>query len=275
MRGFFFLVAIRMTKFHWWLVACTLVGMSNILFPHHDFFFSVVWVVLLSIFAWGVASIRSRFFGPVLLAKPEKPTAIALTFDDGPDPYLTHDILAILDKYRIKATFFVSGRRVREYPGIVRKCFEQGHLIACHDYTHSPWANFRMTGRLVRDLSLARQEIYRCIGMTPNFYRPPMGLMNPHVPKALRRMKMICVGWSARAVDAGNRRRDGIKKIHLLARNGGQVVLLHDVLPRPEFKGVILHEIDMLCESLSSQGLTAYTIEEMFSLPGYACNSRD
>ena len=79
------------------------------------------------------------------------------------------------------------------------------------------------------------QTIKNIIGKKPLLYRPPVGLMNPHVPGVLKKFNMRCIGWSKSAGEAGNRRLAKINKISTLA-GAGEVILLHDTLPNPEYK---------------------------------------
>ncbi len=220
------------------------------------------------VFTFGIKNMRFRFFGKTYCSISKRINKIALTFDDGPDPELTPDILAVLKKHDIKATFFVVGVRAEKYPDMVKKCFDEGHTIANHDLSHSIFSNFRTTAPLVHDISKARQIIQTIIGKETLLYRPPVGLMNPHTLKALRKLDMECIGWSRSAGDAGNRRLNKIRHIKSLA-GPGQVVMMHDCLPKPQYKTEIINQIEKLCISLKEQDLEAVTVDEMFGLQAY------
>lgn len=87
---------------------------------------------------------------------------VALTFDDGPNPYFTQKILNILDSFNIKATFFVMGKRCLDYPEILKEIKQRGHLIGNHTFSHKK-GNFE----------ICSNEIVRIIGETSNYVRPP------------------------------------------------------------------------------------------------------
>ena len=133
---------------------------------------------------------------------------------------------------------------------------------------HSVFSNFRTTAPLLRDISKAQQIIERIIGKKPLLYRPPAGLMNPHLPKALNKLNMQCIGWSKSAGDAGNRRLSKIYRINTLAGRS-EVILLHDVLPNPKYKQEILNQLKKLCSSITDQNLKAIGVDEMFDIQAY------
>lgn len=87
---------------------------------------------------------------------------IAITFDDGPNPYFTQKILDILDSFNVKATFFVIGKRCLEYPEILKEIKQRGHLIGNHTFSHKSG-----------DFEMCNNEIARTIGEISNYVRPP------------------------------------------------------------------------------------------------------
>jgi peptidoglycan/xylan/chitin deacetylase (PgdA/CDA1 family) len=221
-----------------------------------------------AVLAWGIADMRIRFFGRVYVRNKAKSSSVALTFDDGPDPAITPDILRLLARHGLKATFFVVAREAERYPEIVREAFAQGHTIACHDLTHSPWANFRSFGRMLREIGEAQRIVAAVIGREPLLYRPPVGLMNPSVIPVLDRLSMACIGWSRAAREGGNRIR---RKLYSIARlaSPGEVILLHDCLPKAECKELLMEQFAELFGNITRAGLKAETVDEFFSLPPY------
>jgi peptidoglycan-N-acetylglucosamine deacetylase len=230
---------------------------------------SLILVLHIPVLLWGIFDIRSQFFGEVLIRNPEAGNVVALTFDDGPDPSITPAILDLLDEFGMKATFFVVARRAQQYPEIVRRAFASGHTIACHDLSHAPTGNFRLRGRMLREVGLAQQAIADIIGRKPLLYRPPVGLMNPHVLPVLATLGMRCVGWSRSAGDAGNRRRGALGMIPALA-GSGETVLLHDVLPNATHGTALETALHRLVETIRAQHLDAVTVDRLFGLSPYA-----
>ena len=87
---------------------------------------------------------------------------IAITFDDGPNPYFTQKILDILDSFNVKATFFVIGKKCLKYPEILKEIKQRGHLIGNHTFSHKSG-----------DFEMCNNEIARAIGEASNYVRPP------------------------------------------------------------------------------------------------------
>ena len=257
-----------MTPFKIWAVASVVACAAFFLFPAFRPFVCAVVAMLLAVFAWGIFSIRSNFFCAVFCGKPHETQRLCLTFDDGPDPNLTNDVLDLLDRYGFTATFFVIGNNALIYPEIVKRAWDLGHTIACHDLSHSILSNFRMSKALLRDISTAQNIIKGIIGKTPTLYRPPIGLMNPHIPGVLRQLGMHCIGWNKSAKDAGNRRQKRFKFIPRLARPGG-IILLHDCLPKPELKSGFLLQVEKLFQAIKERGLKPVGIGELLGISEY------
>ena len=258
----------QVTPFFVWSITLSLTLISSLFFPQYRMPLFIVCILHLLLFIRGIVNIRSQFFCACFCRASKTSNKTALTFDDGPEPNLTIDILNILKKHSMKATFFVIGAKASRFPEIVKQCFDAGHTIACHDLTHTNFSNFRMSRALNRDISKAQHIINDIIGKKPILYRPPVGLMNPHVPGALKKLGMHCVGWSKKASDGGNRRIQGIIRIKTLS-GAGEVILLHDSLPNPDYKESVLKQIDELCLSIKQLKLEAILVQDMFHIRAY------
>ncbi|MEC1158617.1 polysaccharide deacetylase family protein [Cytobacillus horneckiae] len=99
---------------------------------------------------------------------------MALTFDDGPDPRYTENILNILTTYNVPATFFVLGERVAMYPELVKRMNKEGHDIGSHSFTHVNFAVADME-TFEADMEQSEELIEKTIGYRPRFFRPPYG----------------------------------------------------------------------------------------------------
>ena len=108
-----------------------------------------------------------------------KPTQkrIALTFDDGPHPRQTREILDVLDKYGVKATFFVIGVNVQNYPGIITEVLRRGHEIGNHSNTHSHADKLNET-TFRNEISTCENAIFKETGKQSRLFRPPEGAIN-------------------------------------------------------------------------------------------------
>ncbi|MBD3421901.1 MAG: polysaccharide deacetylase family protein [Chitinivibrionales bacterium] len=222
----------------------------------------------LPVFFAGVGFLKLQFFTSAYIRNPAKKDCIALTFDDGPDPGTTEAILDLLKRYHAKATFFVIARKAQMYPHLVRRIFDAGHTVGNHDLTHDLCSNLRMTRAMSRDIRRASEIIAQIIDKTPRLYRPPVGLSNPHTGRVMANLDMLCIGWSRRAVEAGNRVSANISRIARLAAPG-EVVLLHDTLPNSHVRDNFLHALESLMESIREQSLRCVGVEELFEIEPY------
>jgi len=247
-----------------WYVSFTASILGTIVFSSLRQIFAIISALHIPVFIWGISSIRSGFFGPVIY-KYEDPSRLALTFDDGPDPLVTPKILDLLDKYNFKATFFVIGKKAAQYPTLVKDAFDRGHCIASHDLTHSYLSNFRLSKQMTKEIHESQKIIETIIGKKPRLYRPPVGLTNPHLFKALGSLGMTCIGWDRRVRDSGNRRVSRFSKFQSLAVPGS-VILLHDCMPEESNREAFLFYLEELFLTMEKKGISSTTIEDLFGI---------
>jgi peptidoglycan/xylan/chitin deacetylase (PgdA/CDA1 family) len=120
--------------------------------------------------------VRVTRFGAISRA-PRGKSRVALTFDDGPDPRYTPQILDILNQHQVKACFFVIGKKAREYPELIKQMVQAGHEIGNHGFTHRmPW--LLGPGATLREIREASRAIEETAGRSTRFCRPAWGLCN-------------------------------------------------------------------------------------------------
>ena len=153
---------------------------------------------------------------------------IALTFDDGPDPQYTEKILKILERYKIKATFFFIGKNIEQHPFLVKRVFEEGHLIGGHGYSHKRASTISLH-EFSEELKKNQASLYHIIGEGFQFFRPPYGDYNFGSLVACVFKKMTVTLWS---VDSRDFERKGKQNIvqHVLKDDigSGEIFLFHD-----------------------------------------------
>jgi peptidoglycan/xylan/chitin deacetylase (PgdA/CDA1 family) len=141
----------------------------------------------------------SQLFGKAIVAGPD-PSEFALTYDDGPnDPY-TGQLLDVLGRHQVRATFFLIGRFVRQRPEIVRAIHAAGHLIGNHTTTH-PVLLFKSPRRVREELSACNAAIEDAIGEPVRYFRPPHGARRPDVLRCARDLGLTPVLWNAMGYD--------------------------------------------------------------------------
>jgi peptidoglycan/xylan/chitin deacetylase (PgdA/CDA1 family) len=242
-------------------------GLSAVLLPFHAALAAMPLVMFLVLCAAASLSPRSRFFLPVISRGRTGRKAVALTFDDGPDPLTTPPLLDLLARHDVKATFFVSGRNAERYPEWIDAMLSQGHLIGNHSYSHSPFLmlfSFRM---LFQEIASAQDVLIR-LGLRPLAFRPPVGLTNPKLGPALSQLGMICVTFRCRAYDRGNRQIRGIAGKILNKVRPDDIVLLHDVCP-PMIEDIPrwLDEMERTLSGLKQMGYSVLPLDALIGRP--------
>jgi peptidoglycan/xylan/chitin deacetylase (PgdA/CDA1 family) len=174
----------------------------------------------------------SRLFGRSLIAGSD-PAEVALTYDDGPnDPY-TSQLMDVLARYQVRATFFVIGRYVQQRPQIVRALHRAGHLVGCHTMTH-PKLMYMGRTRMRTQVADATALIEDTIGSRVHFFRPPYGARNPALFRVLSELRLIPVLWNVNARDWKAKSAEEIAMrlqrgiAHNQQRQSGSNVLMHD-----------------------------------------------
>lgn len=152
---------------------------------------------------------------------------IALTFDDGPNPYYTPQVLNILEHYKVKATFFCMGRLVAAYPAIVQQEYEAGHVIGDHSWSH-PYMPALSAPSVQLQIVPTADIIQTTIGVRPTFFRPPYGAMSVEVLTQASHLGMTTVLWNDEAKDWTRPGVTTIVQVILALAHNGAIILLHD-----------------------------------------------
>ena len=158
--------------------------------------------------------------------------SVALTFDDGVDPVITPQILDILALHNAKATFFLIGDRAAQHPTLVRRIATEGHTIGNHSMHHRPTFPLQSTRQITAEIAECNALLASIIGTKPTLFRPPFGVTNPMISKAVRRSKIRAIGWSIRSYDT--MRHPSAQTLERITRRlrPGDIILLHDNLPQ-------------------------------------------
>ena len=184
---------------------------------------------------------------------------VALTFDDGPWPGTTEQVLDILAEHDIKATFFVVGNLVERYPDLVRRTVDEGHTIANHTYSHKILT--RHNGETIRDeIVRGSKAIQDVTGITPRWFRPPGGAMNDKVVSEAARVNMELVMWDADPMDWRRYGAQPMLNLLLKAIGPGSVVLLHD---GGGDRAQTVELLPQLIQELKDRDYTFVTLDEL------------
>ena len=150
---------------------------------------------------------------------------VALTFDDGPDPVVTGQILDLLDKYNAKATFFMLGSRVQYYPSLVRDVYESGHEVGNHTWNH-PVLTKLSSREVLEEYNATQDAITDALGVGATIFRPPYGATNKRVNDLV---PIPLINWSIDTLDWKHRDAQKILPIVQNHMHNNAIILMHDI----------------------------------------------
>lgn len=179
--------------------------------------------------------------------------AIALTFDDGPNPSTTSKILTALKENKGHATFFVLGSRVQYYPDMLSKIRKGGNEIGNHSYSH-PLLTRLPLKQAVKQVEETQQIIEKASGFTPTHFRPPYGGTNGQINAAVN-MKVTL--WDVDPEDWKYRNSQYVASYILTHASSGETVLMHDIYDTSANAAVTI------IKELTKQGYQLLTVSEL------------
>lgn len=213
---------------------------------------------------------RSALLGPIMVRLPaSQPRAVALTFDDGPDPAVTPRVLDLLDHAGARASFFAIGERAQRHGALLREVVRRGHTVENHSHRHRASFACGGLGALRREVVRAQQAIADATGVAPRCFRAPMGLRSPLLDPVLATEGLRLVAWTRRGYDTrpGDPRRVLDRLVSGLA--GRDILLLHDGGLSNGAAGVppVLAVLPALLARIAKAGLSAVSLAGVPSRP--------
>ncbi len=213
---------------------------------------------------------RSHWLGPNWTRLPAAAISrheIALTIDDGPDPVVTPQVLDMLDRYDVRATFFCIGEQAALFPDLCREIVQRGHAVENHSQHHRHHFALMNHSALMRELQIAQATLTSITGRQPLFFRAPAGLRNPFLDPVLTKLGLRLTSWSARGFDT--RVNDAARVSHRLLHDlrPGAILLLHDgnAARTPAGTPVILDVLPVLLTAAKAAGLHFVTLPATLS----------
>ncbi|NOU45983.1 MAG: polysaccharide deacetylase family protein [Bacteroidales bacterium] len=186
-----------------------------------------------------------------------KEKIVFLSFDDGPSYKFTPIILDTLKRNNLKAIFFCIGQQAELYPELILRISCEGHYIGNHSYSHN-WRNsYKSSGIIEDEINHTNEIISNIIGYKTTLFRPPFGITNPSITKALKNTGLHSVGWNIRSLDTVI--KDPQKLIQRITERliPGSIILLHD---NRRITGQILNE---LIETIQKKGYKILPLPEL------------
>jgi peptidoglycan-N-acetylglucosamine deacetylase len=207
--------------------------------------------------------VPTRFQGATIAEAKLSPSqkVIALTFDDGPWPGTTAQVLDILKQNDVKGTFFVVGQNIKNYPDLMKRIVAEGHDIGNHTWHH--WYHAMSPQAAAYEIENTTNLIYKTTGVRTGLFRPPGGIMHNGVAAYARNSKYAIVMWSSDSIDYS---RPSVPKlisnIFRGARPGG-IVLMHDGGGN---RSQTVQALPTIIENFRKQGYSFVTVSELLDM---------
>lgn len=223
------------------------------------------WLLLIymSVLFCGSYFIQWGFFLKSICSANTTEKIVALSFDDGPDGAKTARILDILKENNVEAAFFCIGKKMTDHVDLVKRISQEGHIIGNHGYSHHPLFDLFSTGKMLQDMRRMSSISKNIIGRSPRFFRPPYGVTNPNLKKAVLLGGFISIGWSIRSYDTVIRNEGHLLNKILKALKPGAILLLHDT------SDATVQILPQLLQGIRDKGYNMRRLDKMINLNPY------
>ncbi|MEN8225159.1 MAG: polysaccharide deacetylase family protein [Bacteroidota bacterium] len=242
------------------LVIITLGWASSLLEPWLVF---LLILVNLGMLIYGSFYVCSGLYLNVKCGGNKGQKSISITFDDGPDPLITPRVLDLLEEYELKATFFLIGKNIPGNEHLVKRMLDEGHIIGNHSYSHSNYFGFLRSEKVIKDLKKNELLIETICKKKTNLFRPPFGVTNPNIAKAVRSLDYTAIGWNIRSLDGIKKNSAKTTKRVMKRLKPGGIILFHD-----NHAGIFTI-LEQLIEKTQKEGYSIVSLDEILNLKTY------
>lgn len=242
----------------------------GLLEPWHAATASLVGIGAVAAFmAVQIWSPKSQWVVPTVHRLATDQRALALTFDDGPDPAVTPRVLALLAQHGARATFFMVGRRAEQHPALVHAVHAAGHQIGSHSYHHAANFHFQSAPAMAAEIERGVAALERLTGVPPTAFRPPIGLRVPTLRPALRRVArpLVCYTWTARGLDSKHLPATAIVARLTPHLTPGAILSLHDAggLGGSSDREPTIAALQTLLQEMQQRGIVSRRLDELMA----------
>ncbi|MGL5329951.1 MAG: polysaccharide deacetylase family protein [Peptostreptococcaceae bacterium] len=215
--------------------------------------------LVLSIFMSVKISIYAQDEDVFVKSGPRNKKVIALTFDDGPHPRETNEVLDVLKKYDVKGTFFIAGKHANWYSKPLVRASEEGHEIGNHTFNHPDISNLSTT-QLEEEIVKCEDILVKLTGKKPNLFRPPYGSYKKEsLEKVAKEHGYKIILWTTLdARDWENPGADKIANTIINSSKNGDIILLHDYATDNTVEA-----LDILIPKMIERGYKFVTVSEL------------
>ena len=208
-----------------------------------SYWYLIIWIKLFAIIQFcGAYFIGLNFHLTSINHLNTSYKKVLLTFDDGPHAN-TVKVLEVLKKHNVKALFFIIGKNIQGNESILNQIVAEGHQIGNHSYSHHNFIDLWSTKKVTEDFASC-QKLIEQYQPQSKLFRPPYGVTNPNIAKALKQLNLQSIGWNVRSYDTSIKDVEKIKQRVISQLKPGAIILLHDRLDfMPELLEVLIPAI--------------------------------
>jgi peptidoglycan/xylan/chitin deacetylase (PgdA/CDA1 family) len=206
--------------------------------------------------------LHKRYPNTFALSGPSDRMEVALTFDDGPDSRFTPQVLDVLKKHRVPATFFLLGARARAMPEMTRRIQAEGHVIGNHTYWH-PNLPKKSLDRLDWEVRQTEEAIQAITGKRPTLFRAPYGAIDSKRVERLGVMGYSVIGWSVDSLDWRQLPTREITHNVLSNTHPGSIILFHSGGHWSQDLSTMVEALDVIIPRLQKDGIRFVTVPEL------------
>ncbi|WP_160713694.1 polysaccharide deacetylase family protein [Chitinophaga solisilvae] len=225
--------------------------------------FAVPVLLLLPFYVRGAMNIRSDFFIKTICAADIREKIVALSFDDGPSEQYTSRVLDILKEQQVKAAFFCIGKNIEGNVHLLQRIHAEGHVIGNHTYSHHFWFDMYGSKSMGADMERMDTLTINATGLQPRLFRPPYGVTNPNLARAIKANNYLPVGWSIRSMDTVAKDENTLLQKILDQLHPGAVILLHDTMK------ITSDILPQLIAGIREKGYQLERMDKMLNVPAY------
>lgn len=230
--------------------------------PWKGIFFIIISLLFLVHLVYCSANICSQAYIQTLCKANTSEKKISITFDDGPDAKITPRVLELLDQYKVKATFFCIGNHIESNKDLIKLIDQKGHLIGNHTYSHERWFDLHPSHKMKSDIEKTNGLIFESINKKTKLFRPPYGVTNPSLKKAIKDFNFHTIGWSIRSFDTIKSTEETLNRIKKRL-SPGDIILFHDNREH------IVDILTLFLEYVKNENYSIVPLDELLNINGY------
>lgn len=206
-------------------------------------------------------ALSKQYPNSLIMKGPDNIKLMALTFDDGPDNHLTPEVLDVLKKHNVKATFFLLGSRIKKFPEVAKRINAEGHKIGMHSYSH-PNLYKKSINTLKDEINKTQNVMVEKLGFGTSIFRAPYGNIREDQLKYLKNRNITTIGWNVDSLDWKGLDVEQIEKNVLSDIKPGAIILMHSAGNWNQGYSSTTDALDKIIKKLKKDGVQFVTIDK-------------